>query len=388
MARVLSSPLQRARDTAAAIAAAHGLAVEIDERLIELDYGDWDGLPLTDVPADDWAAWRRDPEFAPPGGERLADVTARVAAFCADVLDRAISSSRSVTSRRSRPRCACALGSTSDHVADAARRRVGDTHRPPSRRSAVPRRLQRRVDRQRDRRLTRCGADDADRHRPRGLPADLLRRAARQDDVRLAAARVARPAARGLVRRGAAFVVHVVIAVSIGVGPLPHPPGPRRRRCWSRCCSRSVRCSRSSRPRKRKRTRPRRSSKASRCASHRVVGTAFVVIFIAEWGDLTQVLTANLAARYHAPLSVAVGRRARAVVGRGDRDVQRQRSSSASSPDACCAASPASRARSSPSSRWSPPSAADASTFGGRGYSVVRKPPRRREKRPARWANR
>jgi putative Ca2+/H+ antiporter (TMEM165/GDT1 family) len=43
-------------------------------------------------------------------------------------------------------------------------------------------------------------------------------------------------------------------------------------------------------------------------ASHRrVVTTAFVVIFIAEWGDLTQILTANLAAHYHSPLSVAVG---------------------------------------------------------------------------------
>jgi Ca2+/H+ antiporter, TMEM165/GDT1 family len=40
---------------------------------------------------------------------------------------------------------------------------------------------------------------------------------------------------------------------------------------------------------------------------HRVAATAFAVIFVAEWGDLTQVLTANLAARYHAPLSVAVG---------------------------------------------------------------------------------
>ena len=39
----------------------------------------------------------------------------------------------------------------------------------------------------------------------------------------------------------------------------------------------------------------------------RVVVTAFVVIFIAEWGDLTQILTANLAVHYHAPLSVAVG---------------------------------------------------------------------------------
>jgi Ca2+/H+ antiporter, TMEM165/GDT1 family len=43
-------------------------------------------------------------------------------------------------------------------------------------------------------------------------------------------------------------------------------------------------------------------------ASHRrVITTAFVVIFIAEWGDLTQILTANLAAHYHSALSVGVG---------------------------------------------------------------------------------
>ncbi len=35
--------------------------------------------------------------------------------------------------------------------------------------------------------------------------------------------------------------------------------------------------------------------------------TAFGVIFLAEWGDLTQVLTVNLAARYHAPLAVGLG---------------------------------------------------------------------------------
>jgi broad specificity phosphatase PhoE len=84
--RVLSSPLQRARATAAAIAAPHGLSVEVDDRLIELDYGEWDGLALTDVSADDWASWRNDVAFAPPGGERLCDVAERVAAFCADVL--------------------------------------------------------------------------------------------------------------------------------------------------------------------------------------------------------------------------------------------------------------------------------------------------------------
>ena len=43
-------------------------------------------------------------------------------------------------------------------------------------------------------------------------------------------------------------------------------------------------------------------------ASHRRIAvTAFLVIFLAEWGDLTQILTANLAAHYHDPLSVAVG---------------------------------------------------------------------------------
>jgi Ca2+/H+ antiporter, TMEM165/GDT1 family len=43
-------------------------------------------------------------------------------------------------------------------------------------------------------------------------------------------------------------------------------------------------------------------------ASHRRTAViAFVVIFIAEWGDLTQVLTANLAAHYHDALSVGVG---------------------------------------------------------------------------------
>lgn len=44
-----------------------------------------------------------------------------------------------------------------------------------------------------------------------------------------------------------------------------------------------------------------------RATPHGVVLTAFAVIFLAEWGDLTQILTANLAAKYHSPLSVAVG---------------------------------------------------------------------------------
>jgi len=39
----------------------------------------------------------------------------------------------------------------------------------------------------------------------------------------------------------------------------------------------------------------------------RPIGTAFLVILVGEFGDLTQILTANLAAKYHQPVSVFVG---------------------------------------------------------------------------------
>lgn len=77
--RVISSPLARARETAAAF----GRDVEIDERWIEVDYGTYDGMPLGEVPAEAWAAWRSDPDFAPPGGESLRALGVRVA----DALD-------------------------------------------------------------------------------------------------------------------------------------------------------------------------------------------------------------------------------------------------------------------------------------------------------------
>jgi putative Ca2+/H+ antiporter (TMEM165/GDT1 family) len=40
---------------------------------------------------------------------------------------------------------------------------------------------------------------------------------------------------------------------------------------------------------------------------HGAAVASFVVIFLAEWGDLTQILTADLAAKYHSPISVATG---------------------------------------------------------------------------------
>lgn len=79
---IVSSPLGRCLQTAAAIAAASGLGgddVSVDDRFIEMDYGEWDGRPLGDVPAEAWREWRTDPAFCPPGGETLASVTVRVA---------------------------------------------------------------------------------------------------------------------------------------------------------------------------------------------------------------------------------------------------------------------------------------------------------------------
>jgi broad specificity phosphatase PhoE len=84
-ARVSASPLLRARETAAAC----GRDFEIDDRWIELDYGDLDGRPIVDVGPDVWTAWRADPHFVPPGGESLVTLGARVRAACEELLDEA-----------------------------------------------------------------------------------------------------------------------------------------------------------------------------------------------------------------------------------------------------------------------------------------------------------
>jgi len=85
--RVLTSPLQRARSTAGAIGARIGVEVEVDKRLIEIDYGEWDTLALADVPLELWSEWRVNASYAPPGGESLKAVTTRVIDFCTSRLD-------------------------------------------------------------------------------------------------------------------------------------------------------------------------------------------------------------------------------------------------------------------------------------------------------------
>jgi broad specificity phosphatase PhoE len=86
-ARIATSPLVRTVETAEIVAAACGLAVEVDDRLVEVDYGKYDGLPLAELPADLVWKWRNDADFAPPGGESLASVGKRMGEYTSEVLD-------------------------------------------------------------------------------------------------------------------------------------------------------------------------------------------------------------------------------------------------------------------------------------------------------------
>ena len=83
---VLTSPLLRAQETAIAIAAAVDVPVVVDDRLVEVDYGDWDGRKLNEVTSAEWRLLMGDPQFAPPGGESQAAVAERVADFCGEHL--------------------------------------------------------------------------------------------------------------------------------------------------------------------------------------------------------------------------------------------------------------------------------------------------------------
>jgi broad specificity phosphatase PhoE len=85
--RLVSSPLTRTHQTATAIGEALGLEVELDDRWLELDYGELDGVPLADVPAETWATWRTDPEFCPAGGECLSALGRRVRAACDELAE-------------------------------------------------------------------------------------------------------------------------------------------------------------------------------------------------------------------------------------------------------------------------------------------------------------
>jgi len=89
VAAVWSSPLGRARETAAIIAAPHGLPVREAEAFREMGFGDWEGLTRDEVQArfpGPLRAWAETPHEAGwPGAERLAAVRARALAGLAEL---------------------------------------------------------------------------------------------------------------------------------------------------------------------------------------------------------------------------------------------------------------------------------------------------------------
>lgn len=81
---VYASPLGRSRASAALVAAPHHLQVRVEPAFREMAFGQWEGLTRAEVALGfprEMAAWAVTPHLVqPPGGERLEDVSARVAA--------------------------------------------------------------------------------------------------------------------------------------------------------------------------------------------------------------------------------------------------------------------------------------------------------------------
>ncbi|TQF73520.1 bifunctional RNase H/acid phosphatase [Rhodococcus spelaei] len=88
IAAVVSSPLGRARQTAAAAASALGLPVTVHDGLTETDFGQWEGLTFAEASEHDpdlHRRWLTDTSLRPPGGESFDEVRGRVEGVRADL---------------------------------------------------------------------------------------------------------------------------------------------------------------------------------------------------------------------------------------------------------------------------------------------------------------
>ncbi|KUI23387.1 acid phosphatase [Mycobacterium sp. GA-1285] len=89
VAAVVTSPLQRAYDTAAAAAKVLGQDVTVDDDLIETDFGAWEGLTFAEAAERDpdlHRRWLRDTSLAPPDGESFDSAAERVGRARARIL--------------------------------------------------------------------------------------------------------------------------------------------------------------------------------------------------------------------------------------------------------------------------------------------------------------
>ncbi len=91
---VLSSPLQRCHHFARALANERGLALTLDARLRELDFGAWDGKPLAQVWADApeavQAFWRDPDANPPPGGEPFGALSERCRSLLSTLVEQPV----------------------------------------------------------------------------------------------------------------------------------------------------------------------------------------------------------------------------------------------------------------------------------------------------------
>ncbi|MEL6337920.1 MAG: histidine phosphatase family protein [Pseudomonadota bacterium] len=77
---VWRSPARRTESLAGALAARDKIAIRIDPRLAELDFGTWEGMAWEAIPRPELDHWAEDPlQRAPPGGEAFVTMLERVA---------------------------------------------------------------------------------------------------------------------------------------------------------------------------------------------------------------------------------------------------------------------------------------------------------------------
>ncbi len=104
IAAVYASPMQRTRDTAAAVAKPHGLEPRLEEGLREIDHGRWEGLTRREVESrfgGEYAQWEQDPfTFAPDGGESGLHVVARALPTVREIIVRHPNETVAVVSHR------------------------------------------------------------------------------------------------------------------------------------------------------------------------------------------------------------------------------------------------------------------------------------------------
>ncbi|CAG7657976.1 histidine phosphatase family protein [Paenibacillus allorhizosphaerae] len=90
---VYASTLTRARETAEPIALAKGLHVQIDRRIVEVDFGMWEGLKAREIRTrypQAWKQWHEEPESYPAGttGESADAVFRRMNLFFEEIAAR------------------------------------------------------------------------------------------------------------------------------------------------------------------------------------------------------------------------------------------------------------------------------------------------------------